>query len=165
MFRLSLEAQAPRALDPEQRSSWARQHFNDELARRYERLGERLSPGVELSAELVSGELRFLIDGAVVIDRVFVDDEEGPFIAAQWKLLAATIRVTASSNGKRLSSSLRRLAVATDNPEAARQIIEREHELESIEGQIADAECTQINQLLYNLYGLDEDDIRQVEQG
>ena len=159
-----LKAQAPRMLDIEQRSNWARQRYDEELARRHDRLGERLSPGVELSAKLTGGELRFLIDGAVIIDRVFVADEEGPFIAAQWKVLAATIRVTASSNGKRLASSLRRLAVATDNPEAARQIIEREHELEAIEAQIADAE-TQVNQLLYNLYDLAEDDIRQIEQG
>ena len=159
-----LEAQAPRTLDIEQRSNWARQRFDIELARRHDRLGERLSPGVELSAELTGGELRFLIDGVVVVDRVFVGDEEGSFIAAQWKVLAATTRVTASSNGKRLSSSLRLLAVATDNPEAARQIVEYERELEAIEGQIAYAE-TEMNQLLYSLYGLDEDEIRRIEQG
>lgn len=158
-----LEVQAPRSLDVEQRSNWARQRFDEELARRYDRLGERLSPGIELSAELTGGELRFLIDGVVVVDRVFVDDDEGPFIAAQWKVLAATIRVTASSNGKRLASSLRRLAIATDNPDAAGQIVEREHELEAIEGQIANTEV-EINQLLYNLYGLDENDIRRIEQ-
>ena len=159
-----LEGQAPRTLDIEQRSNWARQRLNAELDGRYDRLSERLSPGVELAAELIGGELRFLIDGVVIIDRVFVGDEEGPFIAAQWKVLAATIRVTASSNGKRLSSLLRRLAFAADNPEASQQIIEFEHELETIEGQIADAE-TQINQLLYNAYGFGEDDIRQIEQG
>ena len=159
-----LEDQAPRTLDIEQRSNLARQRFDEELARRHDRLGERLSPGIELSAELTGGELRFLVDGVVVVDRVFVRDEEGPFIAAQWKVLAATIRVTASSNGKRLSSSLRRLAVAADNPEAARQIVEYERELEAIEGQIADAE-TEMNQLLYSLYGLDEDEVRRIEQG
>ena len=159
-----LEDQAPRTLDIEQRSNLARQRFDEELARRHDRLGERLSPGVELCAELTGGELRFLVDGVVVVDRVFVRDEEGPFIAAQWKVLAATIRVTASSNGKRLSSSLRRLAVAADNPEAARQIVEYERELEAIEGQIADAE-TEMNQLLYSLYGLDEDEVRRIEQG
>ena len=159
-----LEAQAPRTLDIEKRSNWARQRFNEALARRHDRLGERLSPGVELSAELTGGELHFLIDGVVVVDRVFVDDEEGPFIAAQWKVLAATMNVTASSNGKKLSSSLRRLAVAADNREAARQIIEYERELEVVETQIADAE-TETSQLLYSLYDLDEDDIRQVEAG
>ena len=120
--REDLETQAPHALDFDQRSNWARRRFEDELAARHEQLGERLEPGVEMSAELVSGELRFLIDGMVVVDRVFVDEEEGPFIAAQWKVLAATMSVTASSNGKRLSKSLRRLAVATDNPAAVEQL-------------------------------------------
>ena len=159
-----LEVQAPGALDSEQRSDWAHQRFNDELDARHERFGEHLYPGVELTAELVSGELRFLIDGVVVVDRVFVDDEEGPFIAAQWKVLAATMSVTASSIGKRLSASLRRLAVATDNPEAVRQVIEFEGQLDAVEVEIADAE-TEINQRLYQLYALDDDDIRRIEQG
>ena len=159
-----MEAQAPRALDSEQRSDWTRQRFNEELDARHERLGEHLDPGVELTAELVNGELRFLIDGVVVVDRVFVDDEEGPFIAAQWKVLAATMSVTASSTGKRLSASLRRLAVATDNPEAVRQIIELEGQLDAVEVEIADAE-TEINQRLYQLYALDDDDIRRIERG
>ena len=159
-----LEAQAPSALDSEQRSGWAHQRFNEELDARHERLGKHLDPGVELTAELVSGELRFLIDGVVVVDRVFVDDEEGPFIAAQWKVLAATMSVTASNIGKRLSASLRRLAVAIDNPEAVRQIIELEGQLDAVEVEIAYAE-TEINQRLYQLYALDDDDIRRIEQG
>ena len=72
--------------------------------------------------------------------------------------------VTASSTGKRLSASLRRLAVATDNPEAVRQIIELEGQLDAVEVEIADAE-TEINQRLYQLYALDDDDIRRIERG
>ena len=159
-----LGAEAPNALNAEQRMSWAQQRYDEELIGRWERLGARLSPGVELSAEQVGGELRFLIDGVVAVDHVFVDDEEGTFIAAQWKVLAATMSVTASSNGKRLSKSLRRLAVATDNPAAVRQIIEFERNLSEVETQIADAE-TEINQLLYNLYDLDTDAIRRIEEG
>ena len=159
-----LEAKAPHALNSEQRQSWAQQRYDEELIGRCERLGTRLSPGVELSAELVGGELRFLIDGVVAVDRVFVDDEERTFIAAQWKVLAATMSVTASSNGKKLSTSLRRLAVATDNPAAVRQMIELERKLGEVETQIAEAE-SEINQLLYNLYELDRDDIRRIEEG
>lgn len=162
--REDLETQAPHALDSEQRSKWARQRFEEDLAARHEQLGERLEPGVEVSAELVSGELRFLIDGVVVVDRVFVDEDEGPFIAAQWKVLAATMSVTASSSGKRLSKSLRRLAVATDNPAAVEQIIALQRELDTVEAEMIEAEL-EIDQLLYQLYGLDEDDIRRIEQG
>ena len=159
-----LEDQAPRQLNSEQQSDWARRRFEEELTARQDRLGERLSPGVELAAELVNGELRFLIDGLIIVDRVFVDNDEGPFIAAQWKVLAATMSVTASSNGKALSKSLRRLAVASDNPAAVQQIIELQGELHSVEAQIAEAEA-EVNQLLYQLYELDDNDIRRIEQG
>ena len=159
-----LEGRAPNALDSEQQNNWAQQRFDEELIARHEGLGERLSPGVELAAELVSGELRFLINGVVVVDRVFVDDEEGPSIAAQWKVLAATMTVTASSSGKRLSASLRRLVVANENPVAVQQIIELQGELDAVEAQITDTEV-EVNQLLYQLYELDADDIRRIEQG
>ena len=159
-----IELQAPSSLDSEQRKDWAHRRYAQELAGRHERLGTRLSPGVNLSAELIDGELRFLVDGAVAIDRIFVDDEEGPFVASQWKVLAATMSVTASADGARLSSLLRRLAIATDNPPAARQIIELGNDLDIIETRIAGAE-TEMNELLYRLYDLDPDDIRQIEQG
>ena len=159
-----LEAQAPNALDDEQRNGWVRQRFNQELAGRHESLGARLSPGVELSAELADGELRFLVDGVVAVDRVFVHDEEGPFIAAQWKVLAASMPVTASTDGKKLSSSLRLLAVAIDNPAAVRQIIDLERGLDTVEARIAAAE-SEINQLLYGLYDLSPEEIRLIEGG
>ena len=130
----------------------------------HESLGARLSPGVELSAELADGELRFLVDGVVTVDRVFVHDEEGPFIAAQWKVLAASMPVTASTDGKKLSSSLRLLAVATDNPAAVRQIIDLERDLDTVEARIAEAE-SEINRLLYNLYDLSPGGIRLIEGG
>ena len=159
-----LQDQSPNTLGSEQRKDWARKRLAEELARRHERLGSRLSPGVDLSAELVDGELRFFVDGVVVVDHIFVDDKVGPFIAAQWKVLATSMSVTASSSGARLSSSLRRLAVATDNLEAVRQIIALGNDLNAVEARIAKAE-SEINQLLYDLYGLNREDVRRVEAG
>ena len=159
-----LEAQAPNTLNTEQRGDWIRRRYAEGLSGRYERLSAQLAPGVDLSAEFVDGELRFLIDGVVAVDRIFVDDDMGAFVAAQWKVLAATMSVTASTDGARLSSSLRRLAVATDNPAAVRQIISLGNDLDTVEAQIADAE-TEMNQLLYRLYDLDPDHIRRIEKG
>ena len=159
-----LEAQAPSNLDAEQRKDWARQRYVQELAGRHERLGARLSPGVDLSAELVDGELRFLVDGVLAVERIFVDDEEGPFLAAQWKVLSARMSVTASTNGTRLSSSLRRLAIATDNPPAVRQIMALQSDLDVVEAQIAGREA-EMNELLYHLYDLCPDHIARIEEG
>jgi hypothetical protein len=116
-----------------------------------------------MAAELENGELRFYVDGVPAIDRIFVDDEEGPFIAAQWKLLAATFSVTPSTDGKKLSAALRRLGVP-DNPAAVQQIIEFQGRLAELEVEIADAE-REMNALLYRLYQLSPDEIRLVEAG
>ena len=159
-----LEAQAPNTLDVDQRNEWVRQRLNEELVGRRERLGKRLAPGVEMSAELNNGELRFLVDGMVVAERIFVDNEEGPFIAAQWKVLAASMPVTASTGGKQLSVSLRRLPVAGDNPAAVMQIIDFEHDLSAVEDRIAREEA-EIDQLLFGLYDLNPDEIRHIEGG
>jgi hypothetical protein len=114
-----------------------------------------------MAAELENGELRFFVDGAPAVDRVFVNDEEGPFIAAQWKLLAATFSVTPTTDGKKLSAALRKLSVS-DNLAAVQQIIDLQRRLTVLETEIADAE-RELNALLYRLYDLSPEDIRLVE--
>lgn len=156
--RAELQGQSPGTLGTEARKRWVRNRQAEELAGRHDRLGRRLSPGVSLSAELAAGELRFLVDGVLAIDRVFVG-AEGPLIAAQWKVLAATMSITASTTGSKLSSSLRRLAIGTNNPEAVTQIIALGRDLDAVDTQILRAEG-QMSQLLYRLYDLDEDDVR-----
>ena len=106
-----LRHEAPQRLDAEARGLWASQRRDEALEAKYETIGANLRAGVGMSAELQNGELRFYVDGVPVVERIFVDDEEGPFIAAQWKLLAATFSVTPSTDGKKLSSALRRLGV------------------------------------------------------
>ena len=156
--------QSPSRLDPEERTGWARQRLSEELARRYGRLGAGLSPGITMSAELADGEIRFLIDGMAVVDRIFVDDVEGPFIVAQWKVLAASTSITASTTGRIFARRLRRLAVAEDNSAAVTQIMGLGSELEAIEAGIAESEA-EMNELLYGLYDIDFEDIRRIEAG
>jgi hypothetical protein len=158
-----LKREAPQRLDADARTLWAEKRHTEALQARHDSLGAHLRPGVAMAAELENGELRFYVDGVPAIDRIFVDDEEGPFIAAQWKLLAATFSVTPSTDGKKLSAALRRLGVP-DNPAAVQQIIEFQGRLAELEVEIADAE-REMNALLYRLYQLSPDEIRLVEAG
>jgi len=48
-------------------------------------------------------------------ERVFVPEEEGAFILAQWKLLASTFPITPTTDGKKLAGALRKIATS-DNP-------------------------------------------------
>ena len=69
-----------------------------------------------------------MIDGVPVANRIFVSAEEGEFILAQWKVLAATFTVTEKTDGKKLANGLRKLTVA-DNIAVVQQIIALEREL------------------------------------
>jgi hypothetical protein len=157
-----LEERAPKRFDRTKKDEWIKKERSQSIERRRTELGSHLRPGVEMDAELVDGELRFYIDGVRVIDRVFVNEEEGPFVAAQWKLVATTFSITPSTDGKKLSTALRKLAV-NDNDAAARQIISLQRELEETERQIRENE-RDLNALLYELYELDDADIRWIEQ-
>jgi hypothetical protein len=156
-----LSRQAPQRLDAEARAQWANERHAEALRAHNDALGANIRPGVAMAAELENGELRFFVDGAPAVDRVFVNDEEGPFIAAQWKLLAATFSVTPTTDGKKLSAALRKLSVS-DNLAAVQQIIDLQRRLTVLETEIADAE-RELNALLYRLYDLSPEDIRLVE--
>lgn len=158
-----LRREAPQRLDAEAREQWANERYAEALEARRNDLGANLRPGVAMAGELENGELRFYVDGAPAVDRLFVNDEEGPFIAAQWKLLAASFSVTPKTDGKKLSAALRRLSVP-DNPAVVRQIIDLQYRLADLEAEITEVE-RDLNALLYGLYNLSPEDIRLVEVG
>lgn len=158
-----LEDTAPGQLDRSQRRAWARQAREDALRLRYERLGEGLRPGVSMDTTFENGELRFLIDGAAVIDRVFLGDEEGAFVLAQWKLIASSFAITESTTGEKLAKTLRKVALTTADA-VREQIIERQRALSAVEADIAAAEA-EMNAHVYRLYGLTPEEIRMVEAG
>lgn len=87
---------------------------------------------------------------------------EGEFIAAQWKVLAATFAVTEKADGKKLANALRKLAVA-DNPAVVEQIIALEKELSALDADIARKE-SEMNALVYHLYALSQADITLIER-
>jgi hypothetical protein len=80
------------------------------------------------------------IGGVPVINRIFVSSDDGEFILAQWKVLAATFAITEKTDGKKLANGLRKLALA-DNPAVVEQIITLERELARLEANIAQQEA------------------------
>jgi hypothetical protein len=69
-----------------------------------------------------------------VVNRIFVSADEGEFILAQWKVLAATFAITERTDGKKLANGLRKLAAA-DNGAAVEQIVSLERELSRLEAE------------------------------
>lgn len=158
-----LIADAPTRLDDDQKRAWAEQRYNFELTARYEAISARLKPGALLSPAFREGELSMTVDGISVIDRIFVNNADGEFILAQWKLLAAAFSITENTDGKKLANALRKLVVA-DNAALVQQIIDLEAELSELESKIAREEA-EINAFINRLYGLTEAEVQVIEKG
>ena len=159
--KADLKSDAPAHLDAQKQRDWAKRKYEEAVEARYTAITSRLMPGAELTASLDKGELKFLIDGVPVIDRVFVNAAEAPFILAQWKYLASTFSITARTDGKKLCNALRKIAV-TENAALIEQVIELQAELSKTETEIAEAEA-QMNVIIYDLYGLSADQIKHIE--
>ncbi len=158
-----LEAEAPGTLDAEARREWAAKRYDDAVEAKYQAVGDRLDPTAALDASFVSGELSFSIDGVPVIDRIFENDANGPFILAQWKVLATTFSITEKTTGKKLCDALRKLA-ANDGSPVVTQIMALQEELSALDADIARQEH-EMNAAVYALYGLTAEEIALVERG
>ena len=154
---------APKNLPALERREWAKQQYEQELQGRYDAISARLRPGVTLASGFADGELTFSVDGIQVLANIFLNEEDGAFITAQWKVLASTFPITERTDGKKLCNALRKLA-ATENEALVEQIIKLESQLSGLEAKI-EAEEAEINALIYDLYRLTPEEIRMVERG
>jgi hypothetical protein len=141
---------------------WAAGAYELELAERYGAIASALHPEVDLEASFQRGELRVLADGATIIDGIFVDGAEGPFIAAQWNARLDSFPAPTNKPGRSLVNLLRRLIV-TDNQALQDQVIALEQDQRALKVTIRDAE-TALNERLYALYGLNEAERRMIAQ-
>ncbi|GJM11843.1 MAG: hypothetical protein DHS20C12_02460 [Pseudohongiella sp.] len=152
---------APKQLGALEKSGWAKQKYSDELQALYDEVSARLHPSAALDACYSDGELRFLIDHVEVLSNIYVNDEVGVFILAQWKIVCQTFSITEKTNGKKLCNTLRKLSTSK-NKTIISQIVKYESKLENLEKKIAELEKT-VNSLTYKLYGLTEKEIRSID--
>lgn len=157
------EREAPANLDLAEKRAWTKTKYDDAVGAAEEIVGERLKPGVTMDASFSGGELSFSIDGMPVIDSIFVEAGTGAFILAQWKVLAATFAVSDKATGKKLCSALRKIAKA-DGSDAANQIGELQRELAFLDASISARE-SELNEVIYRLYGLNDAERALVERG
>lgn len=158
-----LEDVAPARLRDDKKKDWAKKRHDEELAARHESVGAYLAPGALLDASFEDGELKFFVAGSPVVEQIFINENEGEFILAQWKLLASTFSITEKTDGKKLANALRKTRV-TENPAVVAQVIERQQELAQLEQDIATAEA-ELNDIVFRLYELDADQVRMVMNG
>jgi len=156
-----LQHDAPIRLEVAERRAWAKRRFEQNRDARLAALETRLSPGVAMDATFENGELKFIVDGVPVIQQIFLAEEEGNFVLAQWKLLATTFVVTEKTNGKKLANALRKIG-ETDNIAVRDQIIQLQQRLSEVGDEIEATEH-EVNRRCYQLYQLSDAEVRLVE--
>ena len=95
------------------------------------------------------------------MEGVFLDEQEAPFVAAQWRQACRRTRVTETFGGKRLAALLLNLRKAS-NPALRKQVVDLDAKAQRLEIEIAKRE-EEMNALVYRLYGLSEEEIALVE--
>lgn len=151
--------QAPKALRlAVQRREWAEKRLDEFEATRLEALQAALDRGGRREVRFEKGELRLYVDGAVVLERIYLDDRSGGLAKAYWHwlLLSGPAR-----EAKRFAADLRRPPAASDAPAAA-QFVERVAALAEEVAAIATEERA-MNETLYELYRLSPDERNLVE--
>ncbi|MFT8718712.1 Eco57I restriction-modification methylase domain-containing protein [Acetobacter sp.] len=143
------------------RNEQVKENRSRALENHYATLEKHLKPGVSLNAELIDGELRFLIDGIPVINGIFPPPEQASFLLAQWAVLASRINVTVKTTGKKLADFLRAVSPEAE-PHLKNEIIALQQKASKIELEIRELE-TRTNNLIYRLHKLTEREIKMLE--
>ena len=153
---------APRGLGHagNERRRWAEERLDEMEAARLEALQAALDRGGRREVRFQSGELRLFTSGVVVLDKIYLDDVAGRLAEAYWRwlLLSGTPR-----EAKRFAVDLRRPPAPSEAPAAA-QFIERVAALAE-EVVAIEADERDLNEILYELYGLSPAERNLVENG
>ncbi len=157
----ALKKEGPAELSGRALGAWAKEQREDRLRARLDAIDAMLQPGLELTVSEEYGEIRLLGDGVPLIEGLFLDEQEAPFVAAQWRHKARRTNVTEKFDGKRLLGLLLKQRT-TENAALRQQVIRLDAEIQALDQEIDQAE-TAMNRLTYRLYDLTEGQIRLVE--
>lgn len=159
----ALAAEAPAGLAGREKTAWAKAERERRLRAHLDGLDTMLQAGAKLSVDCAYGELRLLVDGVPAIDGLFISDADAPFLSAQWRHAVRDTNVTEAFDGKKLLRKLLQLR-RTDNAALREQVIQLDADIAQLDRDIDAAERA-MNDYVYELYGLTEEEIRLVEAG
>ena len=144
-------------------TKWTKEHYGRLLSEKLKNLAVRMNPKLILTVVNDDGELRLLADGVPAFDSVFVDEEEAPFIAAQWKYVIRTTNITPGLTAEKLLPLFLQIK-RTENDNLKKQVMLLDAKLDQLSFEIEKQE-SEMNMLIYRLYNLSKDDIRQIALG
>jgi Eco57I restriction-modification methylase/TaqI-like C-terminal specificity domain len=157
------KAKNPKGPSGKESAAWAKQHFSSLLGEQLVRFDGDIPAGATLETEFKDGELSLKANGRLVIDGIFLDDEDGEFVAAQWAYLARITNVTEKTSPKTITEKLC-TTYRTENPALQVQFLNLVGEVKKLEAEISAIEAD-LNQKICALYQLTTEEIKMVEAG
>ena len=147
-----LKGNAPGTLTTRQKAAWAKEKQAAEVTVALSSLKDRLRLSGRVEITLDSGELRICADGTVILDGVFVGDDEAGQVLLHWRNYLRLHPISASTDVNELASGLRQINM-TDNTAIFAQLSDLDRKLSEIEANIETAEA-RMNKTIAGLYGL-----------
>ena len=136
------------------------EEFTPAFIARLEQLRAALDLGCRREPRFEGGELRLYVNGAAVVDKIFLEDSAGRLTEAYWRWLCFK---GPAREAERFAAELRRPPVASETP-AANQFMERVAVLTDEAAAVASEE-RDLNEILFRLYGLSAEERNLVENG
>lgn len=139
-----------------QRTHWAKERRSRQLSEELASLQTRLLANAHLRPQFENGELSIDSGGTVVIDRVFVSADEGPFLLAQWKLTLWKLKNGAAPVASKVVDLLRSVKLS-GNPALKAQVVQLTEQASAIHDRINIIE-RELNDRIAELYHLTPDE-------
>jgi hypothetical protein len=153
---------APVYMDRQEAKAWAKERLERAITDRLGTLDGALAGGGQLRPDLTDGELCLSLNGRRILDRVFVAPAEGEIVLAQWRRTCQSIGSASRTNAKALVRELCRTR-SFGSKEHRRQVIDLAEKIMALEDQILKVEA-ELNDILYGLYGLSDEERRMIEK-
>ncbi len=154
--------QAPENLGGREKTQWAREQREAKILERLEKIDSFLSPDSELTVKESNGEVSLEIKEQVEIS-AFVSPSQGKFLAAQWEQIARTTNITEKFQSKTFIKRLLNVR-SSENESFVNNTVELNEKIKNLDSQLVELESS-LNSLVYELYGLTENEITMIEAG
>lgn len=151
---------APKALKGAAKTRWCKEQCAELLDAKLSEVQHFLNQSGRLNIRSVDGELLVEVGGVPALDGIFAE-EAAEWIAAQWRHKWRNTGKTTTPDAKRLLADFLRLK-DTDNHALITRVSELDQELEQLEAKILATEA-ELDELVYTLYGLSEEERAMVE--
>ena len=143
------------------KTAWAKTERQSRLDTHFEKINALMTQDMELDAICEDDALMIKSGELTLLTKFGLEPDEAKFLACLWSQILRHVNVTASFDAKKLVGLLLNLR-STEDAGLRKTLLQTNEEIQTLDADIAKSEVD-INELIYQLYGLSEQERRLVE--